>query len=225
MQRIIEQTEDGSATLYVPELNEHYHSVKGARTESQHIFIDMGLKASAAPCPHILEAGFGTGLNALLTLQEAERTGRPVRYTGIELYPLAWTEVEALHYSDDPRLRLLHEAPWEEEVCLTPTPAETAPRPDLVAGRRRTPAPALRRGLLRRLRTRKTARPLDTRRLPQPLPLPHARRHPDHLLRQGRRAPPDAGHRLPHGAPPRTSGRKAGDTARHEAERCSRKYA
>ena len=121
MQRIIEQTEDGSATLYVPELNEHYHSVKGARTESQHIFIDMGLKASAAPCPHILEAGFGTGLNALLTLQEAERTGRPVRYTGIELYPLAWTEVEALHYSDDPCLRLLHEAPWEEEVCLTPT--------------------------------------------------------------------------------------------------------
>lgn len=121
MQRIIEQTEDGSATLYVPELNEHYHSVKGARTESQHIFIDMGLKASAASCPHILEAGFGTGLNALLTLQEAERTGRPVRYTGIELYPLAWTEVEALHYSDDPRLRLLHEAPWEEEVCLTPT--------------------------------------------------------------------------------------------------------
>lgn len=121
MQRIIEQTEDGSATLFVPELNEHYHSVKGARTESQHIFIDMGLKASAAPCPHILEAGFGTGLNALLTLQESERTGRPVRYTGIELYPLAWTEVEALHYSDDPRLRLLHEAPWEEEVCLTPT--------------------------------------------------------------------------------------------------------
>ena len=65
MQRIIEKTEDGSATLFVPELNEHYHSVKGARTESQHIFIDMGLKASAATLPHILEIGFGTGLNAL----------------------------------------------------------------------------------------------------------------------------------------------------------------
>lgn len=49
MERIIERTEDGSATLFVPELNEHYHSTKGARTESQHIFIDMGLKASAAP--------------------------------------------------------------------------------------------------------------------------------------------------------------------------------
>jgi len=56
----------------VPELNEHYHSVKGARTESQHIFIDMGLKASAAPQPHVLEIGFGTGLNALLTLEAAE---------------------------------------------------------------------------------------------------------------------------------------------------------
>ena len=45
MKRVIEQTADGSATLFVPELNEHYHSVKGARTESQHIFIDMGLNA------------------------------------------------------------------------------------------------------------------------------------------------------------------------------------
>ena len=44
MERIIERTDDGSATLFVPELNEHYHSTKGARTESQHIFIDMGLK-------------------------------------------------------------------------------------------------------------------------------------------------------------------------------------
>mgnify|MGYP001108391639 CR=1 FL=1 len=68
MHRTIELTQDGSATLYVPELDEHYHSVKGARTESQHIFIDMGLKASTAPAPRILEAGFGTGLNALLTL-------------------------------------------------------------------------------------------------------------------------------------------------------------
>ena len=47
MKRIIEKTDDGSATLFVPELNEHYHSTKGARTESRHIFINMGLKASA----------------------------------------------------------------------------------------------------------------------------------------------------------------------------------
>ena len=70
MKRIIELTADGSATLFVPELNEHYHSVKGARTESQHIFIDMGLNASEAVEPHILEIGFGTGFNALLHLKQ-----------------------------------------------------------------------------------------------------------------------------------------------------------
>lgn len=120
MKRIIEHTEDGSATLFVPELNEHYHSVKGARTESQHIFIDMGLKASAAPQPHVLEIGFGTGLNALLTLEAAGQEKRPVHYTGIELYPLAWEEVNALGYSDNPSFERLHTAPWEEDVEISP---------------------------------------------------------------------------------------------------------
>lgn len=120
MQRIIEKTEDGSATLYVPELNEHYHSVKGARTESQHIFIDMGLNASAVPCPHVLEIGFGTGLNALLTLEAAEREKRHVHYTAIELYPLTWQEVDALKYSDHPLFRALHQSPWEADVEITP---------------------------------------------------------------------------------------------------------
>ena len=98
MKRIIEKTDDGSTTLFVPELNEHYHSTKGARTESQHIFINMGLKASTATTPHILEIGFGTGLNAWLTLEEAEKSGRNVYYTGLELYPLEWQLVEQLGY-------------------------------------------------------------------------------------------------------------------------------
>ena len=120
MKRIIEHTEDGSATLFVPELDEHYHSVKGARTESQHIFIAMGLKASAAPQPRVLEIGFGTGLNALLTLETAEQEKRHVHYTGIELYPLAWEEVSALGYSDNPLFEKLHTAPWEEDVEISP---------------------------------------------------------------------------------------------------------
>ena len=98
MKRIIEKTDDGSATLFVPELNEHYHSTKGARTESQHIFIEMGLKASASTAPRILEVGFGTGLNAWLTLEEAEQSGRHIHYTGLELYPLEWQTVEELGY-------------------------------------------------------------------------------------------------------------------------------
>lgn len=120
MRRVIEQTEDGSATLFVPELDEHYHSVKGARTESQHIFIDMGLKASVVRQPHILEIGFGTGLNALLTLEAAEEEKRLVHYTGIELYPLTWEEVNSLRYSENPLFRTLHATPWEEDVNITP---------------------------------------------------------------------------------------------------------
>ncbi len=73
MKRIIEKTDDGSTTLFVPELNEHYHSTKGARTESQHIFINMGLKASTAHHPSHSGNRFRTGLNAWLTLEEAEK--------------------------------------------------------------------------------------------------------------------------------------------------------
>lgn len=134
MKRVIEKTDDGSATLFVPELNEHYHSTKGARTESQHIFINMGLKASAALSPRILEIGFGTGLNAWLTLEEAERSGRNIHYTGLELYPLEWQMIEQLEYighdeqlstGGNPRsaidlFRQLHTSPWEEDVPLTP---------------------------------------------------------------------------------------------------------
>ena len=119
MKRIVEQTADGSATLFIPEMDEHYHSVKGARTESQYIFIDMGLKASEAPQPHILEIGFGTGLNALLTLEEAEREGRQVKYTSIERYPLEWADVEALNYSDNPLFKKMHIALWEENTIIS----------------------------------------------------------------------------------------------------------
>lgn len=120
MKRIIEHTEDGSATLFVPALNEHYHSVMGARTESQHIFIEMGLKACQASQPHILEIGFGTGLNALLSLEAAEAALQEVHYTGVELYPLTWEEVDALGYSHHPLFKQLHTVPWEKEVSISP---------------------------------------------------------------------------------------------------------
>ena len=99
MKRVIEKTDDGSATLFVPELNEHYHSTKGARTESQHIFINMGLKASAAPSPHILEIGFGTGLNAWLTVADNKQpptcSERFIHHRGKKKYPLPPTSLFA----------------------------------------------------------------------------------------------------------------------------------
>ena len=94
----LEQTADGSYTLYVPELDEHYHSVKGALTESQHIFIEMGLKHSPVAEPRILEIGLGTGLNAFLTLLTAEEIRKKVYYTGIERYPLSEDTVHKLNY-------------------------------------------------------------------------------------------------------------------------------
>ena len=122
MERVIEKTEDGSATLFVPELNEHYHSTKGARTESEHIFIRMGLQSSTAITPRVLEIGLGTGLNALLTLEEADKSHRPIHYTGIELYPLAWEMIEPLGYhpSSSPTFKAIHTSPWGEEEAITP---------------------------------------------------------------------------------------------------------
>lgn len=122
----LEQTADGSYTLYVPELDEHYHSVKGALTESQHIFIEMGLKHSPAPEPRILEIGLGTGLNAFLTLLAAEEMQRKVHYTGIERYPLAEETLRQLDYpgiigkKHEEDYYAIHQAPWEKGTNLSP---------------------------------------------------------------------------------------------------------
>ena len=89
------QTEDGSITLYVPELNEHYHSVHGAIQESIHIFIRAGLDFYLTSPEHrpptevplsILEAGFGTGLNAYLSLLRSEELQLPLDYHSVEKY-------------------------------------------------------------------------------------------------------------------------------------------
>ncbi len=74
----IEQIQDGSFTPFVPELDEHYHSIKGTVTESRHIFIRMGLEHSRVPSPNVLEIGFGTGMNAFLTLLASERLKREI---------------------------------------------------------------------------------------------------------------------------------------------------
>ena len=122
----LERTAYGSYTLYVPELDEHYHSVKGALTESQHIFIEMGLKHSSVPEPRILEIGLGTGLNAFLTLISAEEIQRKVHYTGIERYPLAEDTWRKLDYpgiigkGHEEEYRAIHTAAWGEDAVITP---------------------------------------------------------------------------------------------------------
>lgn len=120
MERVVEQTDDGSATLFVPQLNEHYHSIKGAQTESQHIYIEAGLRANTQQLAAILEVGFGTGLNALLTLHEAESWNRTIHYTTVEPHPLSWEIVQQLNYTNNPLFEAMHRAPWEERVEINP---------------------------------------------------------------------------------------------------------
>lgn len=122
----IELTADGSRTLYVPELQEHYHSIKGALTESRHVFIRTGLYACGAQTPRILEVGFGTGLNAFLTLLEAERLHKAIRYVSLENRSLPLDILLSLDYPlrvDSDRsadFYSLHEAAWNTDVAITP---------------------------------------------------------------------------------------------------------
>lgn len=126
MKTEIQTTADGSQTLFVAELNEHYHSVKGALTESQHIFIYNGLNKHEAKDIRVLEVGFGTGLNAILTLQEAEQQHRHVHYTSLEKYPIPMHLAEQLDYPNlvNPEYAdlflQLHRTDWNHWADVTP---------------------------------------------------------------------------------------------------------
>ena len=85
----IRVTGDGSKTIFLPELNETYHSSNGAVQESRHIFIQNGLDlVNKKGTIRILEVGFGTGLNALLSASWAEKNNQSIHYIGIEAKPL-----------------------------------------------------------------------------------------------------------------------------------------
>lgn len=121
----IKITEDGSHTLYVPELNEHYHSIHGAVQESSHIFIGCGLHYSREETVKILEVGFGTGLNALLTAMDALSARKGIEYTTLEKYPLTSELIRELNYSGftGPEgmliFKKLHEAEWNIKVRIS----------------------------------------------------------------------------------------------------------
>jgi len=99
---ILQITADGSHTLFVPGLNEHYHSTHGALQESELVFIENGLHHIPACIKEInlLEVGFGTGLNALLTVLEAKKQRRKINYVAIEPEPVAEEIIEKLNYAE-----------------------------------------------------------------------------------------------------------------------------
>ena len=122
--RIVESG-DGSHTLRVDNLKEHYHSHKGAIQESRHVFLKMGVASFPDDKPlRILEVGFGTGLNALLTL--CDYPDRSIHYTTLEAFPLAEELVEQLNYPlqiEHPKAKQfyqqLHSLEWEKEHAIS----------------------------------------------------------------------------------------------------------
>ncbi|MBT8282885.1 MAG: tRNA (5-methylaminomethyl-2-thiouridine)(34)-methyltransferase MnmD [Muriicola sp.] len=127
MKRSIITTADGSRTISLDDWNEQYHSKHGAIQEAYHVFIKYGLSACSMDEISILEAGFGTGLNALITLHEAEKRNLRMVYTGVEAFPLTLDEVLNLDYVQAlgvPQLKeayeRMHTSKWEEKVSLNP---------------------------------------------------------------------------------------------------------
>lgn len=120
-------TADGSHSLLNTALNETYHSVHGAVQESLHVFIKNGLdffcERSAQTPVRILEVGFGTGLNALLTAQRASAINRNIHYTTLEAFPLSSEIWSQLNYADSPEAKDLfqkiHAAAWSKDEVIS----------------------------------------------------------------------------------------------------------
>lgn len=120
-------TADGSHTIYLPELDETYHSVHGAVQEANHVFINAGLNFVSNKTTKILEIGFGTGLNAFLTLLESQNVARKIHYVGVEAFPLKESLINELNYLDELEVNkinkenfyLLHQCDWEDYQIIT----------------------------------------------------------------------------------------------------------
>ena len=126
MPRKIIKTADGSHTIRIEHWDEQYHSKHGAISESYHVFIDSGLKCVNKKHIAILEMGFGTGLNALISLIEADKISVQINYTAVEAYPVSKKEWLMLNYADqlnapgyDEHFQRMHSSPWSETVRIT----------------------------------------------------------------------------------------------------------
>ena len=122
MKRKFILTNDGSHSLYVEELDEHYHSTHGAIQEAKHVFLKMGLELFK---DHkeitILETGLGTGLNCFLTYLENKKENRHIKYIGFEAYPITQEEYKKVNYLKELKVEdeskffdQLHLSEWEK---------------------------------------------------------------------------------------------------------------
>jgi tRNA U34 5-methylaminomethyl-2-thiouridine-forming methyltransferase MnmC len=127
LQNELLDTQDGSHTLLSKKFGVSYHSKYGAIKESQHVFIDAGLKARMLRDKEpisILECGFGTGLNALLAYLCAEQHQRIITYEGVEAFPITLEVASSLNYPQilqvpqAPFIKM-HEVAWNQQQKLS----------------------------------------------------------------------------------------------------------
>ena len=127
-ERLLVATADGSHSLYLPTVDEHYHSSHGALLEALHVFVGNGFGVAATlqrNSLRVLEVGFGTGLNALLTWQGSRCARLAVAYTAIEPYPLDDELVARLNYPEQlavttarAMFEAIHRCTWGSEQQL-----------------------------------------------------------------------------------------------------------
>lgn len=119
-------TEDGSHSLFSAQFSQQYHSLQGALSESEHIYINLGLKPvleNASGPVYVFEMGFGTGLNAFLAWKLADSLQKQVFYTSVEAYPVSLLEASQLNYEEAigaTGFMKLHHASWGAETAISP---------------------------------------------------------------------------------------------------------
>lgn len=126
MKRKIITTSDGSTTIQIVDWNEQYHSIHGAIQEAYHVFIKSGLSLFKHQDLSILEIGFGTGLNAIITSIESEKLDLNIDYVGVEAYPVIPEEISQLNYMQQleasdfhQQFSKMHSCEWEKVCALS----------------------------------------------------------------------------------------------------------
>lgn len=125
----IVKTNDGTDTIYLPDLDEHYHSTHGARQESEHVYLKCGLDyyvkrniSDKKKQIQILEIGFGTGLNALLTCMYAQQHKIPINYITLEPFPLKKEYINQLNFNlnqyEATIFKNIHHVKWNKKNTL-----------------------------------------------------------------------------------------------------------
>ena len=129
MKKEIIVSKDGSHTLSIPEMNETYHSIHGALTESRHVFIAMGIDQLPEEQNEIkvFEVGFGTGLNAMTSLEWLEnQPKKKITYHSIEAFPVDLEIIKQLNYASLFDFKdaanfydKMHEVDWDEGMAIS----------------------------------------------------------------------------------------------------------